>query len=695
MTRTLPTAAFVVAAATLTLASCVGDRDAPTVRKATSPTTTGVPVPDTTPLPGLPGPAKFSSLGSSRLRFFAECPDLLAYMKTEALQRVTAWGLGTGPWDYSRGGAVPMMEAAAADMGGAPRMSNGDDSSATAATAGPNFSGTNTQEVGVDEGDIVETDGIHVFVASQDGVRIVNVSDAEVVTKLDLPEGTHQLLLDGTRLLVATQPYSGLDTVVSLYDVTDVSAPTLLRRSHLEGRLIASRAIDGTARLVLTSSLSTRLPFVYPDQFGFDEERALQRNREVISQSTVEDWMPRSFVETEDGSFGDIATTLDCSAVAAPIEFAGLGVSWIASIDLQGTGDPVGSAGIVSNGETVYASTTSIYLATVSWDWYQPQGTMVEPVRTEAPPTLIHKFSLGEGGTASYIASGEVPGQLLNQFSMSEFEGDLRVATTTQDWTGTQASTSAVRVLRADGNELVQIGIVDGLGATEQIYAVRFLGTQGYVVTFRQTDPLYVIDLSDPSAPVLSGELKIPGYSAYLHPVGNGLLLGVGQDATDNGQVQGTQLSLFDVSDPANPQRLSTLAIGGYSEAEWDHHAFLYWPEDGTIVLPVSPGWNNCGPAVDCLAGSMTNPAGGVVVAQLDGTTLTGRGTISSDAANGNGNGSDSGCWNPLQRSLAIGSELVTVGFTEMQFSDRASLATRDAVHWGDPEQYGCYWYSE
>ncbi len=690
MTRKLPSAALVVAAATLTLAGCVGnDRDAPVARKATSPTTT---TPDrkkpTTTTP--PGPAKFSSLGSSRLRFFAECPDLLAYMQTEAMQRVTAWGLGGAPWgDYYSGGVVPMMErTAATDSAGGPALSGTDDSAAPAEAAGPSYSGTNTQEVGVDEGDIVETNGTHVFVASQDGVRIVDVADAEVTAKLDVPEGGHQLLLDGNRLLVATQPYTGIDTVVSLFDVSDVSAPTLLRRSHLEGYLIATRAIDGTARLVLTSSLATRLPFVHPDQFGLDEDRALARNKEIILQSTVEDWMPRSFDESSDGSFGDIATTLDCSTVAAPSEFAGLGLSWIASIDLHGDGHAIGSGGIVSNGDTVYASTTSIYLATVSWDWYQPQGDVIEVMRNpEAPPTLIHKFSLGEGGTASYVASGEVPGQLLNQFSMSEFEGDLRVATTSQDWTGVKASTSAVRVLRADGNELVQIGIVDGLGETEQIYAVRFLGTQGYVVTFRQTDPLYVIDLSDPAAPVLTGELKIPGYSAYLHPIGDGLLLGVGQDASNQGQVQGTQLSLFDVSDPANPQQLSTLPIGGYSEAEWDHHAFLFWPEDGTIVLPVSPGWNNCGPTADCLAGSLLNSAGGVVVAQLQGTTLVGRGTISSDNQDG------SGCWNPLQRSLAIGSELVTVGFSEMQFTDRASLTTRDAVRWGEPEQYGCYWY--
>jgi len=278
---------------------------------------------------------------------------------------------------------------------------------------------------------------------------------------------------------------------------------------------------------------------------------------------------------------------------------------------------------------------------------------------------------------------------------MSELNGDLRVATTEQPFwnedSGSEISTSesAVYVLRPEGTELVTVGSVGGLGLTEQIYAVRFLGTQAYVVTFRQTDPLYVIDLSDPANPTVSGELKIPGYSAYLHPVGDGLLLGVGQEADADGRVQGTKLSLFDVSNPADPREVSSLPIGGFSEAEWDHKAFLYWPEDGTIVIPVSPSWQGCGPAVDCLAGDITGNGGGVVVAQLQGTQLVGRGTIEHEYRN------QTGCWNPLQRSMIIGSEIVTIGFDQVKFTDRDSLVGRDQVRWGEPENYGCSYWTE
>ena len=686
----------------LVAASCTSDGSTkpasssePTVTSPSSPTTTGLASTASTVPSTRPGPQGFAS---ANLEFFGDCDALLTYMQTEASKRVTPWGLGGGGIYYGDG---PVMEggldmAASEDAGG-----DVPDSAPAPPTAveGQDYSGTNVQEVGVDEGDIVETDGSYVYVANSDGVRIVSVADADVVAEPALPQGAHQMLLDGDRLVVVTSSWGGApDTIVSLFDVDDPTSPELLRRSHLEGSVVATRSIDGVARLVITTSFDQRLPFVQPNQFGLDEESALERNKEIISESTVDDWLPRWFDENADGDFGQMAQLLPCDSVAAPPEFAGLGLTWIGSIDVAGDGTPIGSAGIVSTGNTVYASTDNLYVATQNWDW---QWGVPVPLDDELaapdtapdeepgpPPTLIHQFRLDDGTAATYVASGQVEGRLLNQFAMSEHNGDLRVATTTDDWGGFgEQSESTVFVLRPDGDELREISSIGGLGKDEQIYAVRFVGDLAYVVTFRQIDPLYVIDLTDPANPVEAGELKIPGYSAYLHPVGDGLLLGVGQDATDTGRTTGTQLSLFDVSDPTDPQRISTLPIGGYSEVEWDHKAFLFWPADGTIVLPVSPGWGDCGLDETCLAKDIVGPGGGAVVAELADRELVARGTISHSSP------SRSGCWNPLQRSIAIGDELVTVGLDQLKFSDRQSLEPRDSVSWGEPEQYGCYWY--
>ena len=742
-----------VASVAIALGACSSDGS--TTTDSTTPSATQSTVPstsagDATTITPSARPQGFAS----RLEFFGDCPALLAYMQTEASARVTPWGLGGGG-GYAVGGDMRLAQAdeatdsASTQAEGAP----------SAPTTGAAYSGTNTQEVGVDEGDIVETDGTYVYVANTDGLRIVSVADADVVAEPELPQGSHQLLLDGGRLVVVTSSWSGSpDTIVSSYDVSDPTNPSLLRRTHLEGNVVATRSVEGVARLVISTSFDQRLPFVQPNQFGLDEESALERNKQIIADSSVDDWLPRQFDEAGDAGFGPMSTVLPCEDIAAPGEFAGLGLTWIASIDVRNDATPVGSAGIVSTGDTVYASTDNLYIATQNWDWQwgvpapmegdvtavepstgtlgapevavttaaassaptpdqtivpetmevaatttaitestsAPDTTELAPSTTLAdevagpPPTLIHQFRLDEGTGATYVASGEVEGRLLNQFAMSEYNGDLRVATTTDNWGefGDQ-SESTVYVLRPNGTDLDQISSISGLGKGEQIQAVRFIDDVGYVVTFRQVDPLYVIDLSDPANPVLDGELKIPGYSAYLHPVGDGLLLGVGQDATDEGRTTGTQLSLFDVSDPSNPQRISTLPIGGQSEVEWDHKAFLFWEPDGTIVLPVSPGWGDCGPAVDCLAKGINGAGGGVVVAELDGRELRARGTITHSTP------SQQGCWNPLQRSIAIGDELVTIGLDQMKFSDRQSLEPRDSVSWGDPEQYGCSWYWE
>jgi uncharacterized secreted protein with C-terminal beta-propeller domain len=267
----------------------------------------------------------------------------------------------------------------------------------------------------------------------------------------------------------------------------------------------------------------------------------------------------------------------------------------VVTIDIGSGLDVVDATGVLATGDMVYASAESIYVATQNWQMWQWGRIGSDDDRPQEISTEIHKFDIRSDQVTNYVASGPVSGFLLNQFAMDEHDGLLRVASTTSPawWGGGLESESRVTVLEEQDGELVEIGMVDGLGKGEQIYSVRFIGDAAYVVTFRQTDPLYTIDMADPTRPQVVGELKILGYSAYLHPVGDGLLLGIGQDATDSGQVKGTQVSVFDVADPADPRRIDqfTLSEGSSSQVEYDHHAFLYWEQTGLAMVPVQQWW--------------------------------------------------------------------------------------------------------
>jgi uncharacterized secreted protein with C-terminal beta-propeller domain len=254
---------------------------------------------------------------------------------------------------------------------------------------------------------------------------------------------------------------------------------------------------------------------------------------------------------------------------------------------------------LVAVGDTVYGTASSLYVA--SDQRWRFDLMPVDPLRGgSAKPaevtTQIHRFDLATPGRPRYVASGEVPGWLINQYAMSEWNGHLRVATTSgRTAAPEEATSSGVYLLKIPDavrdavQALREVGRVTGLGRNERIYAVRFLGDTGYVVTFRQTDPLYTLDLRDPVKPRVTGELKITGYSAYLHEVGEGRLLGIGQDADLRGRVKGTQVSLFDVRDPTRPVRIAQRRIAdAHSEAEFDPHAFLFWPADGLLVVPLT-----------------------------------------------------------------------------------------------------------
>ncbi len=524
---------------------------------------------------------------AAALPSFSSCMALLAYAKSNALDLVGPYGLGGIALPYA---AVPAAEAA-----------DGED----AGQGGPtpdDFSGTNVQEEGVDEPDIVKTDGDVVYAVAQGKLNAVDVSGPVPVLVGSLPLGEgfgQQLLLAGDRVLVTAttgfffeplpamegdvMPGGAPSTILTEVDVSDPAAMRIVQTLTLDANYVSARLVGSVARLVV-SSTPMNLPFVYPETGKRrDIAAAKRRNRAVIRASTLDNWLPAYRVHDAVTGRTTTKSLLGCPRVRHPAEFSGLGLLSVLTLDLAQGIEPVDTDAVMAGGEMVYASTQSLYVATQQW---------VDPAELDDPSTTppavttaIHKFDISSPAETEYRGSGTVTGYLLNQWSLSEQNGFLRVVSTDAPswWGGEESETESMVTVMADQDgRLATVGRLSGLGLGERVYAVRFIGDLGYVVTFRQVDPLHVIDVSDPSNPVLRGALHIPGYSAYLHPIGDGLLLGIGQDATSDGRVLGTQVSVFDVTSPDNPVLLHKLRLGeGASEVEFDHHAFLYWPGTG------------------------------------------------------------------------------------------------------------------
>lgn len=539
----------------------------------------------------------------ARLVSFSSCDEFLSYVKDHGIDRVTPWGLpgqGWGPWVMRDGVALP-AEGAAAEA-------------APPAVPGVDYSTTNLQTAGVDEPDIVKTDGRLLVALAQGKLFVIDVTDPTPALRGSLALGdvwVRDLVLSGDRALLlgetggggiplpaaefAPGGHAGPISALVEVDLSDPERPQVERKLLVDGRYLSARMIDDVVRVVV-SSYPTGLPFEGPEGPGLRAERdALRHNQDVIRDSTIENWVPYYVLEDGGGATLAEGSLLDCASANHPGEFSGFGMLTVLTVDLSEgmTGfAPEESVGVLSDGETVYASADSLYVATQRWmDWGVLEGLdgAERDELTEGQTTQIHRFDISGSAAAVYRASGEVSGWLLNQFSMDEHAGYLRVASTDAPpfWDG--ESESMVTVLAEDGGRLVEVGRVGGLGEGERIFAVRFMGDLGYVVTFRQVDPLYVVDLTDPTDPGVTGELKIQGYSSYLHPLDDDRLLGLGQDATGQGSLQGTQLSIFDVSDPTAPRRVDQVKIAdASSEAEWDHHAFLYWEPEGLVVVPLN-----------------------------------------------------------------------------------------------------------
>jgi len=504
-------------------------------------------------------------------------------------------------------------------------------------------SDTNTQVNGVDEADFVENDGKYIYTA-HNGRLTITGADLSVASESTLNGDVVGEYLAGDRLTVITQSGSGWygpyvkmaycgpwgqwkpQTTVTVYDVADRTAPAVVKQTVFDGGYESSRAVDGVVYVVLQRSVNlpapnyTDTPIEYIDPpveyietpegdlvglvakpIRFDPgaptaNRTYETWDEYVARvgdQIVELSLPHAYTVDADGNTVDIGLVADAESVVRPHTADQRALLTVVSLDSgSAPGGPAFDDSVASmvaaTGGTVYMTPDALYVATSEGQYTESHYST---------DTRIERFTVA-GTDVSWQASGLVAGTLINQFAMDEQGGYLRVATHTTssqltDGTWITQDDNGIHVLDTAGGTLDEVGRLSGLAPGEQLYAVRYVGDTAYLVTFVRTDPLFAIDLSDPTDPTLLGELVVPGFSNYLQSVGDGLLLGIGQErepGTPNSYVHAT---LFDTHDPTNLTQIEREFLDpgsqwSWSAAQFDHHAVLYSPEDGLLVVPVS-----------------------------------------------------------------------------------------------------------
>jgi hypothetical protein len=373
-------------------------------------------------------------------------------------------------------------------------------------------------------------------------------------------------------------PYYQPLASVQMWDISDRANPELARETEFEGSYLTSRKIGDSVYFVVNT---------YPQVYSLTAEQAAG-NESIIPL----------YMDTA-SSQGKFVPSCGCHEVGYIVPGPVQSFITFVSISISDPEAEIRKEVIVGSGQMAYASAENIFIAeyssypvlrTIALPADSQPGLASEPEEPRET-TAIHKFSL-DSGQIAYQGSGDVPGRLLNQFSMDEYQGYLRVATTRGFSWGEAGSSNNIYVLD-DGLEIT--GRLEGLAPGEQIYSARFAGARGYLVTFKKVDPLYVVDLSEPGSPEILGKLKIPGYSDYLHPYDENHIIGIGKEAAeaeegDFAWYQGLKLALFDVTDVANPVEIHKAVIGDRgtdSEALHDHKAFLFDRERDLLVIPV------------------------------------------------------------------------------------------------------------
>jgi hypothetical protein len=504
------------------------------------------------------------------------------------------FGIGSGTGAYGEGVGYGSYGA----------IGHGSGSVATAKLT----SKTNVQVDGVDEPDIVKTDGRYVYMIANGALHIVEALRPRRVSTTRLAGFARDLVLEGDRVAVFASSRQGTErctygydcevagdgssTTITTLDVSNRAAPRRVRTVGLSGSLMAARRIGHTVHVVVADGDTATADFVtWPEdvpQCG-TEQRVVNakffalraKNERVIRASTS---LPTI---TDQGVTKDLCAGLLESRFDSAHTFTS-----VVSFDLTDATAAAASATVRSRPGVVFASPDALYLAThrrrrAGALWYDDQ-----PAVNEA--TEVHKFHLGpRPGDTRYLSSGTVPGHVLSPFAMDEWRGDLRVATTRGKVPDPKVE-SQVTILREGPRGLARVGALEHLARGEDLRAIRFDDDRGYLVTFKKTDPLFVVDLADARSPRVLGELKIPGFSTYLHRVSRDRLLSVGFDANDHGDYatfDGLLLQLFDVTSPTAPKLLHREKIGSRgssSTAATDHLAFNYLPERGLLALPVT-----------------------------------------------------------------------------------------------------------
>ena len=571
--------------------------------------------------------------------------------------------------------------------------------------AGSDYSKTNIQVEGVDEADIVKTDGEYIYIVSGGNITIVKAYPAEevqVLSKISLDGGITGIFINGDKLAVfeteygvypiyevwdssssseavnevttddeprVPEPKNGstppeepailpvpiiwepLTTSIKVYDISNKENPVLTRNFSIDGNYFSARMIGDYVYVVATQHTFFIDTDVFLPRVHSDNET------EVIPASDIYYY-----------NFSDTSYSFT-SIVALNIQN-----------DAQ---EPTHETILLGGTSAIYVSQNNIYLTFPDYNWQED-----ETMKTAIQRIKITKESI------TFEASGAVPGYVLNQFSMDEYNGYFRIATTTNNFgwrTFAEEATSKNNVYVLDMN-LNVVGKLEDLAPGEQIYSARFMGDRCYVVTFRNIDPLFVIDLSDPTAPKVLGQLKITGYSGYLHSYDENHIIGIGKEtvAAEEGDFawyQGVKISLFDVSDVSNPVELAKYEIGDRgtdSPILYDHKALLFDRARNLLVIPVLVAEINendyDGEILDYAYGEPVWQGAYVFDISLDGIELRGGITHMDNNADLLKRGYYFGYDYSVQRSLYIENVLYTISSMKLKMNNLETLAEINQV---------------